>query len=71
LGGGYVSDEMIYLVLELLKVDNGKVEDDEEYSEAEAGVGLAPTGTVKRTRDDDEEGDEDGDDEQDPKKLKV
>lgn len=49
---------------------NEKVEDDEEYSEAEAGNGLAP-GTVKRPRDGDEEGDEDGDEEQDPKKLKV
>lgn len=62
---------MIYLVLELLKVGNGKPEDDEEYREAEAGASSAPTGSVKRTRDSDEEGNEDGDDEQDPKKLKV
>lgn len=63
---------MIYLVLELLKVGNGKEEDDgEEYSDVEAGAGSAPPGSAKRTRDRDEEGDEDGDDEQDPKKFKV
>jgi len=57
--------------LTALLLGGGEVEDDEEYSEAEAGVGLAPVGSVKRIRDGDEEGDEDGDDEQDPKKLKV
>jgi hypothetical protein len=62
---------MIYLALELLKVGNGKEEGDEEYGEAEAGADSAQTGSVKRTRDGDEEGNGDGDDEQDPKKLKV
>jgi hypothetical protein len=62
---------MIYLVLELLKVGNGKEEDDEEYSDAEAGPGSVPTGSTKRTRDRDEGGNKDGDDEQGPKKLKV
>lgn len=56
----------------MLKVGNGKEEDDEEYGGAEAKAGSAPTlGPIKRTREDDEEGNEDDDDEQDPKKLKV
>lgn len=62
---------MIYLVLELLKVGYGKEEDDEEYGGAAAGAGSVPTGSVKRTRDGDEERNEDGDDEQDPKKPKI
>lgn len=62
----------IFLVLQMLKVGNGKEEDDEEYGGAEAKAGSAPTlGPIKRTREDDEEGNEDDDDEQDPKKLKV
>ena len=61
---------MIYLVLELLKVGNGKEGDDQDYNDAEGGAGSVPTGSIKRDRDGDE-GNEDGGDEQDPKKLKV
>ena len=58
---------MIYLVLELLKVGNGKEGDDQDYNDAEGGAGSV---SIKRNRDGDE-GNEDGGDEQDPKKLKV
>lgn len=57
--------------LTALLLGGEEVEEDEEYSEVEAGAGLVPTGSTKRTRDGDEDGNEDGDDEQGPKKLRV